>query len=937
MTLRRSSLFVSLGAALVFSFLYQTEFFGAVENRIYDFFLRFRPARQRIENVVFLDVDDQAISHIGVFPWPRSVVADGLLRLKEFGAAAAIFDIEYIEQSPAGIDTIYLERSLPLEFNRGFAEISSGVEDLFSAVSSGRMSPSSASGIVGDINALIDFERKNLLEKAGGIALDNDEYLAQASALFGQTWATLNLQRLPLEEEEQAERRPYAEEHFSYPVRAEDGAPRNEAADVLPPLPSFMKAARGAGFTNVLIDGDGVRRRIPLVREAQGRWYLQLAFAPLVEFLGNPEIHLEKRKLTLKNTRLPGKTEIRDIVIPLDQGGSMFLDWPTTGYAESYTHLSFEALSRLEEHEFNIEQYIEALLSSELWFWPEPEQIAGSGGLSLFSAQRALAEARDLLSASLNAKRRALAETSSEEFDEYISLRNEAFSLVKTVLDAKTGERIAAAAENLAWQYPDQAGLIGEEAEYVSTALEYLETTAALIDNIRQQLRDTLEGKACIIGRVDTGTTDIGVNPFYPEYVNVGTHGVALDTILSETFIIHLDTIWSAALCFILTPLLIVFLSGLSPQLRTLLGFGGAAIIFGGSFFFFRLKGIFFGPLGPALAVVTAVIIREVIAYMGSEQEKQFIRSAFSRYLSPEVINQLIADPSLLKLGGDSRDMTAVFTDIRSFSTISEALGDPVKLVELLNYYLTRMSDIILENGGTIDKYEGDAIIAFFGAPIYTPEHAILACRSAVKMNKAEPDINREALAQGLITAQVMEALFKKGILPDPGDPNPLFTRIGLNTGEMVVGNMGTSNKMNYTIMGNAVNLAARLEGVNKQYDTAGILISEYTRDKVGSEFLLRSLDRVRVVGINTPLRLYEVMDIASEAPPDLKTRIALFHEGLDLFEQRDWTTSRTIFEDVLRLYPQDGPTKKYLNRCLQFQKEAPAADWDGVFSLTEK
>jgi adenylate cyclase len=359
--------------------------------------------------------------------------------------------------------------------------------------------------------------------------------------------------------------------------------------------------------------------------------------------------------------------------------------------------------------------------------------------------------------------------------------------------------------------------------------------------------------------------------------------------------------------------------------------------MFGSSFLLFRFRGIFFGPLGPVLTITIAVIIREVIAYMGSEQEKQFIRSAFSRYLSPAVINQLISDPSLLKLGGDNREMTAVFTDIRSFSTISEALGSPVKLVELLNYYLTRMSDIILENGGTIDKYEGDAIIAFFGAPIHMPEHAILACRSAVQMHKTEPEINREALAQGLITPQVMEALFNKGILSDMNDPSPVFTRIGLNTGEMVVGNMGTSDKMNYTIMGNAVNLAARLEGVNKQYDTRGILISEYTRNKIGDEFLLRSLDRVRVVGVNTPLRLYEVIDLTAEAPADLKTRIALFHEGLDLFEQRDWTTSQTIFEDVLNLSPQDGPAKKYLNRCIQFRKEPPAADWDGVFSLTEK
>jgi adenylate cyclase len=175
-------------------------------------------------------------------------------------------------------------------------------------------------------------------------------------------------------------------------------------------------------------------------------------------------------------------------------------------------------------------------------------------------------------------------------------------------------------------------------------------------------------------------------------------------------------------------------------------------------------------------------------------EQAQFINKALSTYVSKEVAEELVANPSRLQLGGSKRRMSAIFTDIQAFSTISEQL-DPEQLVQLLNRYLTVMSDIIMENMGTIDKY--------------------------------------------------------KGLRLDTGAPVPLYTRIGINTGEMVVGNMGTSNKMNYTIMGNAVNLAARLEGVNKQYRTGGILVSEYTKNETGDEFICRSLDRVRVVGIN--------------------------------------------------------------------------------------
>jgi len=357
------------------------------------------------------------------------------------------------------------------------------------------------------------------------------------------------------------------------------------------------------------------------------------------------------------------------------------------------------------------------------------------------------------------------------------------------------------------------------------------------------------------------------------------------------------------------------------------------------SFIAYQWGGIWV-PMVTFLAGILVSFITVMLYNFATEgSQKRFIKSAFSQYLSPKVIEQIIHDPSQLKLGGEKREMTAIFTDVRSFSTISEALGDPAKLVELLNFYLTRMSNIVLDNKGTIDKYEGDAIIAFFGAPIHMENHASLACRAAVKMKKAEIEVNREALASGIITQKVMESLAAKKIISGVNDLHPLFTRLGINTGDMVVGNMGTPNKMDYTIMGNAVNLAARLEGVNKQYDTSGILISEYTREHIGDEFVLRPLSRVRVVGINTPLRLYELLDIASEAPPEFFDMVKNWEQAFGFYEKRDFLAAQNIFQTIYLKNNMDLAALKYINRCAKYISFPPnEKSWDnGVDNLTEK
>jgi hypothetical protein len=206
-------------------------------------------------------------------------------------------------------------------------------------------------------------------------------------------------------------------------------------------------------------------------------------------------------------------------------------------------------------------------------------------------------------------------------------------------------------------------------------------------------------------------------------------------------------------------------------------------------------------------------------------------------------------------------------------------------------------------------------------------------------MKKAEAGINREALEKGLITNAVLEAMVKKGILQSVNDPCPMFTRIGVNTGDMVVGNMGTPSKMDYTIMGNAVNLAARLEGVNKQYNTGGILISEYTRNRIGDEFILRPLSRVRVVGINTPLRLYELLDIRADAPPEILDMVKRWEQGFALYEQRDFLAAGNIFKAIFQQNNADLAAKKYYTRCYNYTASPPDdKSWDGgVDNLTEK
>jgi len=287
------------------------------------------------------------------------------------------------------------------------------------------------------------------------------------------------------------------------------------------------------------------------------------------------------------------------------------------------------------------------------------------------------------------------------------------------------------------------------------------------------------------------------------------------------------------------------------------------------------------------------------------------VKGLFSRYVSPEVVEELLRRERV-ELGGEKRVMTVLFSDIRGFTDMSETLDDSTAVVAVLNEFFTPMTDIVLARGGTLDKYMGDAMMAFFGAPLEQPDHARRACAATLAMRGELGRLNERWRAAGR-----------------PG----LGIGIGLNSGEMTVGNMGSDAVFDYTVIGDAVNLGSRIEGLNKVYGTE-ILVTDATVEAAGDGFLFRQLDRVRVKGKSEAVALHELM-AAEPAPAEVREIVERFAAALALYQGRDFTAAEAAFAEMAARG--DGPAALYVERCARYRAAPPPADWDGVERFTTK
>ncbi len=458
-----------------------------------------------------------------------------------------------------------------------------------------------------------------------------------------------------------------------------------------------------------------------------------------------------------------------------------------------------------------------------------------------------------------------------------------------------------------------------ENVQYLSrdpnvgiSAMDILDMDMADEDDI-EEYASLVEGKIVFVGE----TAEVGHDKFDSVVGEVwGVESLAYEvaTILKGA------PLRSASFSVEITLMLIVlvgliYIHSLSePRFRFLLSFLLVVAYFVFCFMMYIYLDLVFSMSYTLIATVVGFLTINVYLFIEERKEKSFIKNAFGQYLSPKVIDKLVEDPSNLSLGGERREMTAFFSDVQGFSTISESLT-PDELVHLLNEYLTEMCDIIAEHDGTIDKFEGDAIIAFWGAPLQQDNHATLACLSCIDMQKRLIEL-REKWAQ-------------------EGKPQ-LLARMGVNSGPMVVGNMGSQSRMDYTIMGDSVNLAARLEGANKFYKNF-TMISEFTYEQAKDAIEVRELDTVRVVGKNEPITVYEVLDRKGELTGDRAKLIDAFRKGLETYKARKFKEALEVFESGLAISPMDGPTLTYIDRCKRFIEDPPGEDWDGVYTHTEK
>ena len=427
-----------------------------------------------------------------------------------------------------------------------------------------------------------------------------------------------------------------------------------------------------------------------------------------------------------------------------------------------------------------------------------------------------------------------------------------------------------------------------------------------------------------IVGYTAPGLYDLKPTPLSSLSPGMEAHAAALDNLLNGDFMTDASMAVNFAIALLLGFLAVACVvypgspltSAVSTVLIYTLLFATASALFS--------AGYLVDFLAAGATPLFALILGGVYRYQSEGKRRRYIQKAFGYYVSAKVVKQIMADPERLSLGGEKREITIFFSDLAGFTTLSEKLSAH-DLVEVLNEYTTMMSDVITSHDGTLDKYIGDAVMAFWGAPTDEPNQATLAVGAALDSLKRLKQFEKEHFAGD--TDHVGET--KKS------SATKLSMRIGINTGECVVGNMGSQDRFDYTAIGDPVNQAARFEGLGKAYGV-NILVSEKTMEMTGSAFFVRKIDFIKVKGKNLPVTVYEVLSVAGEESDTDRRKKEEYEKAFDAYINRRWGEACSICEKLIKSLD-DGPAKTLMERSDGYKKAPPPNDWDGSFAHTTK
>ncbi|MCB9980133.1 MAG: adenylate/guanylate cyclase domain-containing protein [Rhodospirillales bacterium] len=470
----------------------------------------------------------------------------------------------------------------------------------------------------------------------------------------------------------------------------------------------------------------------------------------------------------------------------------------------------------------------------------------------------------------------------------------------------------------------DENGLINVYFRSFSRDKDYVSAYKVMDPAYHDEIRPKIAGKIVFIGSSAEGLKDLRSSPLNLFIPGVEVHANVTEQILEGKYLYrsYINKIIEVSFIFIMGLAMILLAPFIGMGSLIFIAVLAISGLFYGSWWAYVTMGLLLDPVYASGAVMILTFVSSLFTYLRSEMERKQVREAFGLYVSPTFMEELAANPDKLKLGGEVKELTVMFTDIRSFTTISEALS-PEQLIQLMNDFLTPMSDLVMSNRGTIDKYMGDAMMAFWNAPLDDPDHARHACQAALGMNKALYPINDQVKKQ-------CEAEGRPFV--------PLNAGIGINTGPCSVGNMGSKQRFAYSALGDAVNLASRLEGQTKSYGV-NILIGEDTAKYV-QDFAWLELDLVQVKGKIEPARIYTLVGTERVAKkPAFKSWKAAHDELLEVYRAGDFAMAEEILLQVKEFATLDlvDYYVMMMTRIERFQKQHPGPDWNGVYVATSK
>ena len=939
---KNASTLLAIGVivSLVLSALSFTHVYEDQESSIYDW-------RFRLRNQLFgephqnpklstIDIDDLALQTYG-WPLTRDWHARLIETIHQYGARMIGFDIFFYEPS---------SQLLSVE------EIAALEQDV--------LTKSEVLGLITDYDKeLIDASQKS------NIVFHAQTFETVTDTIPDAIEFAKNNTRDLSETEQEALNLLYP---YSIPVPSQAvSEDLYQAIDMEVPLPPFIASSRGVGFALPKPDHDGIVRRYRLGLVYDGRIYFALGLIMACDYLNVPLETVQfipGQHVALPNATFPdGSTS--NVRIPISGACEMLVNWAGP-YHSTFQHMPFNLI--LDFAQLNPSNkalktakrvahiapealedpalFLEKMRAEGAPNLPDEALMDIAATLSLYQMMENFITENPDQNVEAFVKSLGIPEEEVSAYAEgwqppfadialnlrIVQVLNENPELPIKQIGEKLG---VSRLEDIKYGVGVIRDLLrtgGVKPEHHPLYFEELITSAGLQgsqESDRIITEEDFKDTVFFYGLTATGTHDLNPTPFGPREAMLGAHANVFNTIVTKNFLTRIPK-WANALIMVAFGLLIGFLV---PRFTAI---PGAAIIIALlgiylviAFLVFAKAGIWIDALGPIVTLILGYLSITLYSYVQKEKEKEFVQGAFGHFLDPRVITNIVENPDLLnQLGGDARVMTAFFSDVASFSSISENLT-PVELVETINEYLTEMCEIIEEHNGTIDKFEGDAIVAFWGAPIVQEDHAERSVLAAIDMQDRMKVLRKKWEDEGtmLELRQKWEA---------EGRGTFFSVRMGINTGEMVVGNMGSKTRVDYTMLGDAVNLAARLEGAGKPYGVT-TMISESTYLVTRALIEARELDSIRVVGKDEPVRVYEVLGRTGQVDPQKLQVVDLFNEGVGKYRERHWEEAISFFEQGLAIDPDEGPCAVYIDRCRDFMANPPPEDWDAVHNLDAK